>query len=396
MSQKSNFSIQSISKKLAGRGIVFTSTLAGVGLILSLSIISPGVLVASSDLISICKKLFQGLTSSVKAEAYTLPGCMNVNLATSTCNTPWYNEINSTVKITRNDGKVYASGNIVNNTQEDGALYILTANHLKYDLDSVSTWKIYPRQASCDGLSSVYSNNYFTGAVEVAATNDTRHDYGDMMLIKINNVPYSTLQSYKISLAGWSRETDSNSINANYTTFLLHHPNNSEKRISVKNDHAIASQNQYNWFVGTWNQGSAADGSSGGGFYLSNDKIIGVTSTTLTGAPEDCSENDTTLGKFGVVWNDNSQLRQALNPSGSNPFDLDYRATYDFNLTNYNFNNPNTNWAGGKFYTLENINAGSGVHVSKDGKLDLKAKKSLVLDTGFTADEGSFVTAEVR
>jgi hypothetical protein len=359
--------------------------------------LTPGVVASSSDFISTCKSLLKGVIQGVNAEAYTLPGCMNVNLAKDKCDSPWYNEINSTVKITRNDGKVFASGNIVNNTQEDGSLYILTANHLKYGLgNNISTWKIYPRQASCDGLSSVYTNNYFTGAFEVAATNDPGEEYGDMLLLKINNVPYSTLQAYRISLAGWSRETNSSVVNTNYTTFLVHHPNNNEKRISVKNDRNVADAPANKWSVPIWNEGSAVDGSSGGGFYLSNGKIIGVTSGTAVASPSACHANYTTLGKFGFVWDNFSQLRQALNPSGSNPFDLDYRATYDFNLTNYNFDNPNADWAGGKFYTLENINAGSGVYVANGGKLDLKAKKSLVLNPGFTAEYGSNVVAEVR
>lgn len=397
MSQKSYFSIQSVSKNLANRGAVFTSLLASVGVIMSLSIISPGVLVASSDLISTCKSIIQKLATGVKVEA--AQDCSKINLVSSQkCDTPYSNMINSGLLVTTSNGGPIGSATLINNTSEDGTAYIITANHLKNE-SPIANMRFYYAKQSCNGTTSFSNGNYLSGATEVVSTNDQSippgSDYGDIMILKVA-VAYSTLQANKVNLSGWSRETNFDTISNNGKTFLVHSPLASfdpdRKQIAVR--YSLISQSGSNkWLVPFWEEGKSGSGSSGGGFYGNTDKLIGVQSSMSS--PGQCS-SDAVLGKFGAFWNNYSATSQVLDPTASGAFSLDYRATYDFNLTNYNFDNPNTNWAGGKFYTLENINAGSGVFVANGGKLDLKAKKSLVLDAGFTADYGSNVVAEVK
>lgn len=226
----------------------------------------------------------------------------------------WQNPINS-VAMTVVNGNGICTGALINNTNNDGTPYFLSANHcgtsnvgtlvFRFNWDSpiASCAQNTQSQAPTGPLNEV------NGAVLRA--NNAGSDFA---LMELNAIPTGA-----VYYAGWDRSTTA----ATQTTGI-HHPRGDVKKICRDNDPpSIAVYGGAAvWEVSDWDQGVTEPASSGSPLFNQNQLIIGQ----LYGGTAACSglndnNQDDNYGRFDVSWNGTSasrRLRDWLDPSGSN------------------------------------------------------------------------------
>ncbi|MFK7798049.1 MAG: T9SS type A sorting domain-containing protein [Aureispira sp.] len=226
----------------------------------------------------------------------------------------WQNPINA-VAMTVVNGNGICTGALINNTNNDGTPYFLSANHcgtsnlgtlvFRFNWDSpvASCAQNTQSQAPTGPLNEV------NGAVLRANSAGS-----DFALMELNTIPTGA-----IYYAGWDRSTTP----ATQTTGI-HHPRGDVKKICRDNDPpSIAVYGGAAvWEVSDWDQGVTEPASSGSPLFNQNQLIIGQ----LYGGTAACSglndnNQDDNYGRFDVSWDGASasrRLRDWLDPSGSN------------------------------------------------------------------------------
>ena len=246
------------------------------------------------------------------------------------------NDIKDNVK--KSVGMIVVGGNgactgaLVNNTNNDGTPYFLTANHCLGG--SVGGWAFRFNWSSDESVADCATNapsvdNSFiqtaSGAILRAANSES-----DMALIEITDTAFFNANP-DVVWAGWNRSTTTNpNLNVG-----IHHPSGDIKKVCVDLQGASRFTTSFNgnpstevWRVADWDLGVTEPGSSGSPLFDEQGLIIGK----LSGGSAACNGTVDNggfdiYGRFGVSWDfstvNSQQLKFWLDPAGTNPITLD-------------------------------------------------------------------------
>ena len=219
-------------------------------------------------------------------------------------------------------GGSVCSGALINNTQNDGTPYFLTANHC-YGGDEAS-WAfrfgwISPVN-SC--ATTTNSQDGPTNMTISGSTLKARSSSSDFALVQINS---SIPSSWDRVFAGWDR-----SDNIPEFQIGIHHPSGDVMKVCRDDDPALSTF--YNgasvWEIsdsnGGWEMGVTEGGSSGSPLFDQNGKIIGQLYAGTAACSGTVDNNGWDVyGRFGVSWNGNgsstNRLSDWLDPNGTGP-----------------------------------------------------------------------------
>ncbi|MDD4234586.1 MAG: choice-of-anchor J domain-containing protein [Bacteroidales bacterium] len=214
----------------------------------------------------------------------------------------------------------WCTGSLVNNYNEDGTPYFLTADHCggSASTTSLNQWIFYFNYegSTCGYSGSEPSYNSITGCSRVARA--PLDGGSDFLLLELNNTPPS---NYNVVYNGWRANNYGGTGGVG-----IHHPYGDIKKISTYTATPQTStyygQNETGasnahwtvyWVETTTNHGVTEGGSSGSPLFDSNGIIFG----TLSGGSSYCnSPNSADLyGKFSYHWTSNgSSSSEQLEP----------------------------------------------------------------------------------
>lgn len=220
------------------------------------------------------------------------------------------------------NGSGACSGALVNNTQNDGTPYFLTANHcgtdptnwaFRFNWDSPNP-SCATTTPSTDGPTNMQTAN---GGIFRAANAGS-----DFFLLEISNPP---LASWDIYYSGWDR-----SDIVPDSVIGIHHPAGDVKKICkyyaqpIQTTFNAGGGNAECWEIPDWTMGVTEGGSSGSPLFDHNHRIIGQ----LYGGTAACSNSPTTedngepdyYGRFGISWDGASsaeRLKDWLDPTAT-------------------------------------------------------------------------------
>lgn len=219
----------------------------------------------------------------------------------------WNDEISSVVLTITDGGTRLCSGAMINNTNEDLALYFLTSETC---LGGHEDWIFMfnyesPSCNSQDGL----TNQTISGATLLSNNYES-----DFALLRLDETPP---EEYDIYFSGWDVSGNNPS---NCTT--IHHPVGDIKKISQHTGTAISDGWFFNdnshWRISEWEVGITEPGSYGAPLYNNNKHIVGQ----LHGGESSCDNpvNDY-YGKLSHSWD--LGLKEWLDPNNSGILTLD-------------------------------------------------------------------------
>lgn len=232
------------------------------------------------------------------------------------------------------------TGSLINNTAQDGAPLLLTANHCFETQAEASTVVLWYRYESPNCRAVGSANNESTVPLSVATATQSgttllmTHRPTDTTLVRLNQPVPAAAQGY---FAGWDRREQTLP-----SAVGIHHPLGREKRITFEND-AVGSPTVQviipgaprdivlpagaAWRVNSWDLGSTLGGSSGSALFSPQRRIVGV----LSGGSAACgtvNEPDF-YGRVLAAWEGGgtpaSRLRDHLDPQNSGAQFLDGR-----------------------------------------------------------------------
>ena len=301
----------------------------------------------------------------------------------------------------------FCTGTLINNTNNDGTQYFLTANHCIGG--NPANWAFRFNWTSPNPQCATFTpsqNGTFdetaSGSIEVASNGKS-----DMALLEINPALPS---SWDLVWAGWDRSGNFPSYNVG-----IHHPSGDIMKVCRNDDPLQQTTTQFNgvsnmeiWLVDNWEQGVTEPGSSGSALFDENGRIIGQ----LAGGGAAC--NGTTnngqidfYGRFDVSWDfgntASSRLSDWLDPGNTGAITVDqYPPEQTFandasvsitNLPNESCDgvvNPSINITNNGTATLTSatveyqFNSGSVTTVNWTGNLD-QGQSEVVATPNFTA-----------
>ncbi len=290
-------------------------------------------------------------------------GSCQIDINCSPVGDNWQKEKRGVAHIVFKVGSSYylCSGSLINNTNEDGTPYFLTANHCGGNASAADryAWQFYFNfeRPAC-GSGTAPQNQVITGC-KLISTGPISGGSDFQLLTFNSDVP----ENYAPYYNGWSRLTTNPAPGVS-----IHHPSGDVKKISTSNSivNNAASINvggsimpkNSTWRV-TWSEnangwGVTEGGSSGSPLFNQNGLIIG----TLSGGSSMCN-NPTSpdfYGKFDYHWENNGtanseQLRPWLDPTESNVNTLNgydpYAVSVEETIFNESFEGstfPPTGW----------------------------------------------------
>ncbi|MBW7867381.1 MAG: T9SS type A sorting domain-containing protein [Brumimicrobium sp.] len=243
---------------------------------------------------------------------------MNVNCPDGL---PYQDQRNSAVMIVSGSNG-FCSGATINNTNNDGTPYVLTANHCWTSHQDVTTWifRFNWQAPTCSNPGSSPSFESLSGAVLRA-----KRKPSDFCLVEItggldNGIIPAICNPF---MAGWD-----NSNTPPPSTFCIHHPKGDIKKISFDDNPAVAAdypnsthEFENSWIV-VWDRNTATESaSSGSPLYNHKGRIIGQ----LWGGNSSCANTGIGYDYYGRLhnsWNpagsgNDEQLKYWLDPSGT-------------------------------------------------------------------------------
>ncbi len=259
---------------------------------------------------------FLGVNEIVKSGRLKLSGSCNVDIA---CEGLKYDQERRAVCKLIIDGTELCSGTMVNNTNNDGKPYLLTAAHCFHwarDRENVVFLFNYEKN-ECNG-STISQMNQTTSGATMLAIADTL----DFALLEMQEYPPASYQPY---WAGWDRSTTITG-----PVYSIHHPSGDVKKIAIDNESPLAITSNLttvdrkpfvkdaHWLIQRWEKGTTEGGSSGCGLFSSNGLLIG----SLSGGEATCSNpvNDQ-FARFNKYWDhlerDDGQVAHWLDPNST-------------------------------------------------------------------------------
>ncbi|RCW90622.1 T9SS type A sorting domain-containing protein [Winogradskyella arenosi] len=226
-------------------------------------------------------------------------------------------------------GSGFCSGTLVNNTNNDGTPYFLTANHCSGGEGSWAfrfNWR--SPSTSCGTFTSSVNGTYnqtVSGAVLRANSSQS-----DMELVEITDTSFFESNT-DLVWAGWNNST----TQTPQVNFGIHHPSGDIQKVSRDDDGATRNSTSFNnnpntqvWLISDWDLGVTEGGSSGSGLFNETGHLIGM----LSGGSAACSGTTDNggfdiYGRFGVAWDygstSSTRLKDWLDPSNSGTEILD-------------------------------------------------------------------------
>ncbi len=204
----------------------------------------------------------------------------------------WRDQIRSVALITVG-GSAMCTGQLINNCEEDGTPYFLTARHCIFG--SVNSWVF---RFNWDSPQCAQNMNGPTGQTVSGATLKVQNSATDVALLELNSVPPA---AYDVFYTGWDRSPSPPS-----SVVGIHHPSGDVKKISHE-DQAVTATTQSGgtsgnlnyWKVAAWDDGTTEGGSSGSGLWSNNGLLIGQ----LWGGQASCSFNfNDYYGRFDLSY----------------------------------------------------------------------------------------------
>lgn len=260
------------------------------------------------------------------------PGSLN---STETCHLDAvcmqkYADIAQAVTLLIVNGNEYCTGCLVNNTEQDGTPYLLSAAHCFLPRDGATSEQRAQNTVIFFNYQNPTCQTTIIGSEEMSMSSATlvaNEKTTDIALLKLADKPPRYYRPY---YAGWNASTP-----ADYPYIGIHHPMSKTKKIvtsekkltlvtfdSSNLDYVIESNSH--WRVDKWLNGTTEGGSSGSPLFDSNKRLIGA----LTGGSSYCSSPfDDYYFAVQKVWNhypeNYRQLKHWLDPSSSGLTELD-------------------------------------------------------------------------
>ncbi|MDR0801538.1 T9SS type A sorting domain-containing protein [Fluviicola sp.] len=248
-------------------------------------------------------------------KAFNSSGSCNMNV-NCTDGTPWANQRNGALMLVSGSNG-FCSGSLINNTQNDGKPYVLTANHC-YSSPASWIFRFNWQAAGCTtpGSSPIFSS--LSGAVLRA-----RRTPSDFCLVEItgglvnNTVP----ASYNPYFSGWD-----NTGAIPSSAVCIHHPAGDIKKISFDDNPLVISQAMGSTEANStwtlhWDRNTTTEGgSSGSPLFDQNHRIVGQ----LWGGGASCSSLNSAdyYGRLANSWNpagsdSTNHLKSWLDPNNN-------------------------------------------------------------------------------
>ncbi|HQW06660.1 MAG TPA: trypsin-like peptidase domain-containing protein [Flavobacteriales bacterium] len=197
---------------------------------------------------------------------------------------PWRDQIRSVAIVLTQGG--LCTGQLLNNCNNDGTPYFLTANHC---LDNSTNWvfRFNWNSPSCpNNLNAPYQSLSGYTLLENSGGSD-------VALLELNTTPPV---NYNVFYSGWDRSTSPAS-----SATGIHHPSGDVKKISLEEQAVVSSTygSAQTWRVPGWDDGTTEAGSSGSGLWNQDGSLVGQ----LYGGDASCEYNfNDHYGKFSVSF----------------------------------------------------------------------------------------------
>lgn len=241
---------------------------------------------------------------------------MNVNCPDGI---PYMNQRNSAVMLVSGSNG-FCSGALINNTENDGKPYVLTARHCGDSGFESWIFRFNWQSSDCNNPTSSPSFQSLSGSVNRAGSVNNTFD---MRLVEITGgLENGTVPaSYNPFFAGWD-----NSGQVPPSTFCIHHPSGDIKKIAFDDNPAVATQDMGStiensvWEV-VWDRNTTTEpGSSGSPLFDHMGRIIGQ----LWGGGASCTNLSAPdyYGRVAMSWNPDGspiteQLKHWLDPNNT-------------------------------------------------------------------------------
>lgn len=295
------------------------------------------------------------------------------------------------------NGTNMCSGSLINNTQEDGTPYFLTAAHcFSLTSDTLS--------ASYLASTCLYFFNYETpyclpnvqGSLEMSLSGSTVRailSTNDMILMKLDEKPPVEYNTY---YAGWNI---SPSIEG--TVYTVHHPRGDVKKFARSlsapipttfNNSDINLTTNVHWIVSGWEKGVTEGGSSGSPLFDSDNRIIGA----LTGGyePSGCDlKSRDAFYRINTAWkgrNENRSLYNWLDPTQSEKTVLNGLEPYQYSCERLSNYHEGDKLFYSEEYLDENFIAGSNEHEIYEFAEKFDTDGGLLLGCYLIAEEATY------
>ncbi|MBR4620635.1 MAG: T9SS type A sorting domain-containing protein [Salinivirgaceae bacterium] len=337
---------------------------------------------------------FLDILNSGKKSEFRAAGNCEVDINCSEGN-DWQKEKRAVCKISIN-GDYFCSGALINNTNNDGHPYFLTANHCISTQQEASSSLFYfnYEKPGCNSGNGSLSQS-ISGATLLATGYNS-----DFTLLELSKVPPSTFRPY---FAGWDRNNAQSAGGVG-----IHHPGGDVKKIST---YSIVPQTSYcftdrpssnfyriNWISTVNGYGVTEGGSSGSPLFNVQKRIIGQLYGSAHCSNTNCSNPSNDISNYGKIyssWNlgttSSERLRDWLDPSNS-IYTLDgLDACPIGTAVNLNLNNT---IASGTYLATNNIES-TGI-IQSNSYVVFNAGNSIALNPGFRTQTGSDFQAKIE
>ncbi|MFZ1689362.1 MAG: trypsin-like peptidase domain-containing protein [Flavobacteriales bacterium] len=232
-------------------------------------------------------------------------GACNINVVCPITAT-YADQIRSVARIVVGGGD-WCTGQLVDNCAHDKVPYFLTADQcVSGQNPALWVFAFNWHSTNCSFNTLTPMNQTVSGAsIWVSGVGN------DVALLQLDADPPA---SYNVFFTGWDKSGATPSQSRS-----IHHPNGDQKKFSIDDDPATSST--YNgvtsWKIGDWDQGTTEPGSTGGGLWDLNGRLIGL----QTGGSASCLFNsDDYFGKFSTSF---TELEPYLGTCGNTTNGLD-------------------------------------------------------------------------
>ncbi|MUU77027.1 T9SS type A sorting domain-containing protein [Winogradskyella endarachnes] len=220
-------------------------------------------------------------------------------------------------------GSGFCSGTLVNNTNNDGTPYFITANHCSGGEGSWAfrfNWR--SGTPSCSTTASSPNNSY--DQTVSGSTLRANSSQSDMELVEITDTSFFN-NNPDVVWAGWNNSTTQTPV----VNFGIHHPSGDIQKTCRDDDGATRNTVNFNgnantqmWYITEWELGVTEQGSSGSGLFNESGELIGM----LSGGAAACNGTSNNgqydfYGRFGVAWDygttSATRLKDWLDPANT-------------------------------------------------------------------------------